>query len=39
MKAVLQRVLEAGVTIDGALHSAIGPGLMILLGIEEAGYC
>ena len=36
MKAVLQRVLEACVTIDGALHSAIGPGLMILLGIEEA---
>jgi D-tyrosyl-tRNA(Tyr) deacylase len=36
MKAVLQRVSDASVTINGALHSAIGPGLMILLGIEEA---
>lgn len=34
MRAVIQRVSEAGVTIDGELRSSIGPGLMILLGIE-----
>jgi D-tyrosyl-tRNA(Tyr) deacylase len=36
MKAVLQRVSEASVTIDDTIKSAIGNGLMILLGIEEA---
>lgn len=36
MKAVIQRVLQASVTIDGVEHSSIGPGLMVLLGIEEA---
>lgn len=36
MKAVLQRVSEASVTIDGTIKSAIGNGLMILLGIEQA---
>ena len=35
MKAVLQRVSEASVTIDGEVVSAIGHGLLILLGIEE----
>lgn len=35
MKAVLQRVLSAGVTIDGQTVAQIGPGLMILLGIAE----
>jgi len=34
VKAVLQRVTRAQVTIDGTLHSRIGPGLMILLGIK-----
>ena len=33
MRAVIQRVSSASVTIDGAVKSAIGPGLMILLGI------
>ena len=33
MRAVIQRVREASVTIDGKLFSAIGPGLMILLGV------
>ncbi len=33
MKAVLQRVLSAGVTIDGQMKAGIGAGLMILLGI------
>lgn len=33
MRAVIQRVSSASVTIDGAVKSAIGQGLMILLGI------
>lgn len=36
MRAVIQRVAEASVTIDGEVFSAIGPGLLILLGIEDA---
>ena len=35
MRAVIQRVSEASVTIDGVVKSAIGPGMLILLGIEE----
>lgn len=35
MKVVIQRVLQASVTIDKAVHSAIHTGLMILLGIED----
>ena len=34
MRVVLQRVTHASVEIDGALHSQIGRGLLILLGIE-----
>lgn len=33
MRVVVQRVSSASVTIDGVKKSAIGPGLMILLGI------
>lgn len=36
MRAVIQRVSEASVTIDGAVTASIGKGFMILLGIEEA---
>ncbi len=36
MIAVIQRVLESAVTIDGNLKSKIGIGLLVLLGIEEA---
>ena len=36
MKAVIQRVSRASVTIDGKTKSRIGKGLLILLGIEEA---
>ena len=36
MRAVIQRVTEASVTIGGVEKSAIGPGLLVLLGIEEA---
>lgn len=33
MRTVIQRVSSASVTIDGTVKSAIGPGLLILLGI------
>ena len=36
MRAVIQRVSRAGVTVDGSLKSSIGEGLLVLLGIEEA---
>jgi D-aminoacyl-tRNA deacylase len=36
MKVVIQRVSEASVTVNGAVKSAIGPGLLILVGIEDA---
>ena len=35
MKAVIQRVLEASVTIDGEVVSKIEKGLLILIGIIE----
>jgi D-aminoacyl-tRNA deacylase len=35
MKAVIQRVSSASVTINGNIRSSIGSGLLILLGIEE----
>jgi len=36
MKAVIQRVSKASVSIGGEVRSEIGKGLLILLGIEEA---
>lgn len=36
MKAVIQRVLEASVTIDSKIVASIQKGLLILIGIEEA---
>lgn len=36
MRAVVQRVQKASVTIDGQLHASIEQGLLILLGIEDA---
>ena len=33
MRAVIQRVSSASVTIEGTVKAAIGPGLMILLGV------
>ena len=36
MRIIIQRVRNASVTIEGTLHSAIGQGMMILVGIEEA---
>jgi D-aminoacyl-tRNA deacylase len=36
MRVVIQRVTKATVTIEGEMHSAIGNGLLVLLGIEDA---
>ncbi|MFZ9694469.1 MAG: D-aminoacyl-tRNA deacylase [Chitinophagaceae bacterium] len=36
MRAVIQRVSRASVTIEGALKSSIGQGLLVMLGIEDA---
>jgi D-tyrosyl-tRNA(Tyr) deacylase len=35
MRAVVQRVTEASVSIDGHIHSKIKHGLLVLLGVEE----
>jgi len=34
MRALIQRVKQSSVTIDGTLHSEIGPGMLILLGVK-----
>ena len=36
MRAVIQRVLEAGVRIEGAEIARIGRGLLVLLGVASA---
>ena len=36
MRAVIQRVSEASVAIDGRIKSAIKNGLLVLLAVEEA---
>ena len=36
MRAVVQRVSKASVTIDGKIKSAIDKGLLIFLGIEDS---
>ena len=36
MRAVIQRVSRASVTVNGNVISSIGNGLLVLLGIEEA---
>lgn len=36
MRAVVQRVSSASVTINGEIVSKIGQGLLVLIGIEEA---
>ncbi len=35
MKALLQRVASASVTIAGVQEAAIGPGLLVLVGVER----
>ncbi|MFZ9582348.1 MAG: D-aminoacyl-tRNA deacylase, partial [Crocinitomicaceae bacterium] len=32
MKVVIQRVLDASVSIDGKIHQRIGHGFLVLLG-------
>lgn len=36
MRAVIQRVTEACVKVDGKVTGAIGEGLLILVGVEDA---
>jgi D-aminoacyl-tRNA deacylase len=36
MRVVIQKVLEASVTIDGKVVSQINTGLLVLVGIEDA---
>ncbi len=36
MKVVIQRVTQAGVTIDNRVKAAITSGLLVLIGIEDA---
>lgn len=36
MRAVIQRVIRASVTIEGKIKSSIGGGLLVLVGIEDA---
>lgn len=35
MRVVIQRVTRAFVTVDGRLKSAVGKGLLILVGVED----
>ena len=35
MRVVIQRVSKASVTINNSIKSAIGKGLLILVGVEE----
>ena len=35
MRALLQRVAEARVTVDGRVTGAIGPGLLVLAGLTD----
>lgn len=36
MRAVIQRVSKASVTVEGVVQSSIGHGLLVLVGIEDA---
>ena len=36
MRAVIQRVRSASVTIDDTVHGSIGRGMLVLLGIRDS---
>lgn len=36
MRVVIQRVSEASVRVDGVIRGEVGPGLLVLAGIEDA---
>jgi len=36
MRILIQRVKQASVTIDGEIHSSVGAGLLVFVGIEDS---
>lgn len=36
MRVIIQRVLDSSITIEGKLHTSIGKGMTILVGIEDS---
>ena len=36
MKALIQRVKKASVTINGELYSSVGAGMLVLLGVQKS---
>jgi len=36
MRAIIQRVSGASITIDGRLHASIGTGILLFVGIEDS---
>ena len=36
MRTVIQRVSNAGVTIEGNLKASIGKGLLVFIGMEDS---
>ena len=36
MRALIQRIKEASITINGSLHASVGNGILVFVGIEES---